>query len=296
MGRNRRKHPRVRARDLGAQILTATGRIPAQVENISRGGAFVRTDRPLEVGSDMMVELARPGLRRVLSLAARVTSRIDPAMGRISKRAPGMGMMFISLDARQTDRLVALLKELGAPDSDGAVTLSDDATELELQALSLDDVLPMAPADAPLWQQTDLAKREITPPPPVRAETAFDLPQHLADDIEGALRDADLPSPGPLEVNHHDPRRHRPPPVVTEPPPPAQLAESEAAKLMLQLRGLVMQLSDAQQQLSDRELEIGRLREELAAAREVRDSEIARLRKDLDAARSALQRALRNSS
>jgi type IV pilus assembly protein PilZ len=212
MGRNRRKHPRVRARDLAAQVVTATGRIPAQVENISRGGAFVRTDRPLEVGTELTLQLARPGLRRVLSIAARVTTCIDAAAGRLAKRVPGMGVMFVSLDASQAERLVALLKDLGTPDAE--TTVADDAAEPELQALGLANVKPT-----------------------------------LADDIEGALRDAELPAPAPLDLTTPD-----------------------SEKLMVQLRGLVMQLSDAQQQLSSRDLEIERLREELEAAREMAQS------------------------
>jgi type IV pilus assembly protein PilZ len=294
--RNRRKHPRVRARDLAAQILTSTGRLSAQVENISRGGAFVRTDRPLDVGADVMIELAKPGLKRMLTVAARVTSRIDATGGRLSRRVPGMGMMFVSLDARQTDRLIALLQELGAS-PEGELTLGDDATELELQALALDDVAPMATADQPLWQQTGLAEREAKPaakiPTPSRPPAKFELPRKLAEDIEGALRDADLPPPAPLEMPYPPPKA-RAPPVATEPPPLSSLSETEATKLMLQIRGLVMQLSDAQQQLTLRDQEIERLREELDNARAVRDAEIERLRHDLDLARAALQRALRN--
>jgi Tfp pilus assembly protein PilZ len=206
MGKNRRKHPRVRARDLAAQIVTATGRIPAQVENISRGGAFVRTDRPLEVGAELTVQLARPGLRRVLSIAARVTSCVDTETGRLARRVPGMGVMFDSLDAGQTERLLALLKDLGMPDAETPV--ADDRAEPE----------PQAPSHAVVKQS-------------------------LADDIEGALRDVDLPAPAPLDL------------------------APDREKLMLQLRGLVMQLSDAQQQLSNREAEIERLRNELETLR-----------------------------
>ncbi|HEY5676285.1 MAG TPA: hypothetical protein VIR81_05850, partial [Myxococcales bacterium] len=57
---------------------------------------------------------------------------------------------------------------------------------------------------------------------------------------------------------------------------PAVAPGADVARLELQLRGLVMQLSDAQQQLADRDAEIGRLREQL------------------DGARAALERALRS--
>jgi type IV pilus assembly protein PilZ len=276
MARNRRKHARVRARNVGAQLLTAHGRISAQLENISRGGAFVRTERPLEVGSDVLVELTRPGLRRALTLAARVTSRIDATEGRLSRRMPGMGMQFVSLDARQSERLSELMHDLGAPNDDAEVTLADDATEQELQALVLDDspvpLVPDAPAPAPAPSRP--------PPPPVRGGVKFELPRHLADDIASVLGDA---SP--------EPRKTQPPPP---PEPQSEAEETQAQRLMVQIRGLVMQLADAQQALSQRDLEVERMREELENARDVRDSEILRLRKDLENAKAALERALRH--
>ena len=281
MARNRRKHARVRARNVGAQLLTAHGRISAQLENISRGGAFVRTDRPLEVGSDVLVELTRPGLRRALTLAARVTSRIDATEGRLSRRMPGMGMQFVSLDARQGERLSELMHDLGAPNDDAEVTLADDATEQELQALVLDDSpVPLVP-DAPLPPPPPQASRP-PPPSPARGGVKFELPRHLADDIAGVL-------------GGDEPRKPQAPPPPPPPPPEqSQAEETQAQRLMVQIRGLVMQLADAQQQLSQRDLEVERMREELENAREVRDSEITRLRKDLENAKAALERALRH--
>ncbi|HEX4386426.1 MAG TPA: PilZ domain-containing protein [Myxococcales bacterium] len=280
MARNRRKHARVRARNVGAQLLTAHGRISAQVENISRGGVFVRTDRPLEVGSDVLVELVRPGLRRALTLAARVTSRIDATEGRLSRRMPGMGMQFVSLDARQDERLLELLHELGAPNDEAEVTLADDATEQELQALVLDDS-PVALDPDPPEQSPQIT------PSPVRGGVKFELPRHLADDLAGILDEFDPPRSQPPPP---------PPPEEPQRPPAAPAAPEEtlSQRLMVQIRGLVMQLADAQQQISQRDLEVERMREELENAREARDGEILRLRKDLENAKAALERALRH--
>jgi type IV pilus assembly protein PilZ len=286
MARNRRKHTRVRARNLGAQLLTAQGRSAAQLENISRGGAFVRTDRPLEVGSDVLVELSRTGLRRSLTLAARVTSRIDATEGRLSRRMPGMGMQFVSIDARQTERLLELLRELGAPTGESEVTLADDATELELQALSFPPEPPPQEPAKPTAPKTAAPK---TAAPLLRGGVKFELPRHLADDIAGVLGEMEVPPPGPLEIAP-EPRRTNPPP----PPQQEQPEDTQAQRLMVQIRGLVMQLADAQQQISQRDLEVERMREELEHAREVRDAEIDKLRKDLETAKAALQRALRH--
>src|SRR5438270_7040969 len=109
MASNRRRHPRVRARGVAAHLRTEQGRNACQVENISLGGIFVRTDRLEEVGSQLFVDLVRPGWKRQLTLAARVTSRVDAIEGRLSKRMPGMGMQFLRLDEKQHDRLRQML-------------------------------------------------------------------------------------------------------------------------------------------------------------------------------------------
>ncbi|MGZ6143768.1 MAG: PilZ domain-containing protein, partial [Myxococcales bacterium] len=44
MASNRRRFPRVRARGVAAHLRTEHGRAACQVENVSLGGLFVRTD------------------------------------------------------------------------------------------------------------------------------------------------------------------------------------------------------------------------------------------------------------
>lgn len=215
MSKDRRKHPRVRAKGLAAHLRTEHGRAACQVENVSLGGLFVRTDRLEEVGSEIFVDIVRPGWKRQLTIAARVTSRVDAVDGRLTKRMPGMGLQFLQLDDKQHQRLGSLLRELGAPDGSAEVTLAEGATST------------------------------------------------VEDAIAAALGEADLPEPGPVVL---DP----------EPLPAPFTAPGDEARLRTQLRGLVMQLSDAQQQLAQR------------------DAEIEKLRDELETTRSALQRALRD--
>src|SRR5205807_5086376 len=129
MASNRRRWPRVRARGVAAHLRTQRGRNACQVENVSLGGLFVRTDRLEEVGAEILVDLVRPGWKRQLTLAARVTSRVDSLEGRLSKRMPGLGMQFVRLDDKQHDRLRQLLRELGAPEEEPEVTLPDEEAE-----------------------------------------------------------------------------------------------------------------------------------------------------------------------
>lgn len=264
MSNNRRRHTRVRARGVAAHLRTERGRNACQVENVSMGGIFVRTDRLEEVGEEIFIDLVKPGWKRQLTLNARITSRVDALDGRLSRRMPGMGIQFLRLDEKQHDRLRSLLRELGAPDEDLEVTLPDESAEQELRALELDESSaepeePFDPQPQPLWQQVQMVEAE-------RRERA------LVDDIEGALRDADLPPPGPVVMEFEGPRQE--PRKVASPGPDLS---ADNARLMLQIRGLVMQLSETQQQLSQREQEVERLKSDLATLR------------------SALERSVRNA-
>lgn len=258
---NRRRYTRVRARDVVAELLSAHGRSPVHLENISRGGAFVRAERTLEVGSDVTVTLARAGARRTLALSARVTSRVDAPQGNPLRRLSGMGMQFTSVGAHESARLRALLRELGEPDDDAELTLPAEATEAELRALEI----------------------EVVPAPrkPSRGGVKFELPRHLADGVASVLEEIE-----------RAPRGKAPPP-----PPPDAIAEAQARppelkRLMLQVGGLVMQLAETKAQIARRDLDIEALREELESASEVARAEIARLREELTLARAAMDREL----
>jgi len=233
MSPNHRRHPRVRARGLAAHLRTEHGRAAAMVENISLGGLFVRTDKLQEVGTEFFVDVVSPGWKRALTLQARITSRVDALDSRVSKRPPGMGIQFLRVDEKQRERLRKLLAELGAPEGEDEVTLEVESVELGLDALELgadEGAVPLGAQPQPIWQQVQMVEEAI----------------------EGSLREADLPPPGP---------------VVLDDPPPAELKEMDSARLMVQLRGLVVQLADVQQQLIERDGQIQRLREELEAAR-----------------------------
>ena len=196
------------------------------------GGVFVRTDRLEEVGTDVLVELVKPGWKKDLTLSARITTRVDALDSRIFRRMPGMGMQFTRVDETQHERLRSLLRELGAPDEDLEVTLRAEETEEELRALDFDQSdpgeLPLIRQPQPLWQQVSLVQAAL----------------------DGALAEGG-PTPGsaPLEVTE----------------------AGESQKLRTQLRGILMQLSDAQKELADRNAEIERLREELGAMRAALD-------------------------
>jgi Tfp pilus assembly protein PilZ len=246
MPANRRKHPRVHARALSAHLRSLEGRRRCLVENVSLGGIFVRTDQLEEVGTELFVDLLRPGWKKMLTVLARTTSRVDVIDGRASRRTPGMGLQFVRLDEKQHERMRALLTELGARDDEADLTIAiddgptlGDEAEAELRALgSSEPPVPLPAGGQPLSQQVHL----------------------VSEAIEGELKDAYLPPPAPLAVEEaRVPRLRR---------DPSRLTAEESERLQTQLRGLSMQLSDAQQQLALREGEIERLREELELTRE----------------------------
>jgi Tfp pilus assembly protein PilZ len=265
MARNRRKHPRVRARGVAAHLRTEKGRSPAVVENISAGGIFVRTDRLEPVGTEIFVDLVKPGWKRALTLAAKVTSRVDAIEGRLTGRPPGMGMQFLRVDDKQFARLRVLLRELGAPDPGEGVTLPDEGAEEELRKLDAESTDP------------------INRPPPL--PSPWQQVQMVEEAIEGALREANLPPPGPIQLEEEQkppppvpprPLRQEPPPPLPEAPPPGgQPTQADVERLMVQIKGLVLQLSEAQQQIA------------------LRDAQIDKMRQELDIIRSALSRAVR---
>ena len=253
-------------------LRTSRGRTACQVENVSMGGIFVRTDRLEEVGEEIVIDLVKPGWKRQLTLNASITSRVDALEGRLSRRMPGMGIQFLRLDGEQHARLQSLLRELGAPEEDLEVTIPDESGEQELRALELDALSaeteqPLNPQPQALWQQVQMAQEEASSPGP-RAQAregarTWEVPKALVDDIGGALPEANLAPPGPKVLEPEGPLEK--PFRDRSASGPDHSADN--ARLMLQIRGLVMQLSEAQQELSRREQEIQRLREELDTLR-----------------------------
>jgi type IV pilus assembly protein PilZ len=86
--------------------------------NISRGGTFIRTDRPLDVGTVLSFTIRAPELGEPIVLRGVVRWVVDAGQAGAG-RAPGMGIAFVydspahreSLEAR-LDRL--MVQSLGA--------------------------------------------------------------------------------------------------------------------------------------------------------------------------------------
>jgi type IV pilus assembly protein PilZ len=80
-------------------------------KNISRGGTFIGTERPLDIGTEFVFALDLPTLREPLRLRGRVMwiTSVDEA----SKANPaGMGIEFQYVDAQERKEMERLVEEL----------------------------------------------------------------------------------------------------------------------------------------------------------------------------------------
>lgn len=177
---HRRQHGRVRTVGLTARLF-AGGRLATSlpIENLSLGGAFLRTLVPIRVGTTVGLQLHCPGRPQPLSLAGKIVTGLRPDLA-VLRGAAGLGVAFEPLSPEQSGWLRRLL---------------------------------LAYASGPALLEGD---PPLNPPAPPRR-----LPPHLED----------LPEPGA--------RTH---PALGA--SASSLPSAEAQRLMVQLRGLLMEVAD----------------------------------------------------
>jgi len=88
-------------------------------ENISKGSTFIKTTRPLQVGSRCQFALSLPALPEPLLLDAEVTWTLTAEEARERGAEPGMGVRFVFQDQaarREFERTIERMMEqsLGA--------------------------------------------------------------------------------------------------------------------------------------------------------------------------------------
>jgi len=98
-------------------------------KNISRGGTFIKTPRPLEVGSRCQFSLSLPALAEPVVLDGEVAWILNPDDAKRRGGDPGMGIRFVFADEaarRDFERLVERMMEesLGADAARGLLTHS----------------------------------------------------------------------------------------------------------------------------------------------------------------------------
>jgi type IV pilus assembly protein PilZ len=80
--------------------------------NISRGGTFIRTTKPLNIGTDFNFKLVVPRLEEPLVLRGRVQWIVNPEEAEGSDREPGMGIGFIYGSEAERHRIEGIVEQL----------------------------------------------------------------------------------------------------------------------------------------------------------------------------------------
>lgn len=79
--------------------------------NISRGGTFIRTDRPLDIGTDFVFKLGIPTLTEPLVLTGKVQWIITAEQAG-AEQEPGMGIGFVFASEAERQRVEGAVERL----------------------------------------------------------------------------------------------------------------------------------------------------------------------------------------
>jgi Tfp pilus assembly protein PilZ len=254
-GADKRRYPRVQARNVSAHLNVADKSSPCVIQNISAGGVFIETREALPVGMPVAVNLARPGWARVLKVTGRVVWALAEKTAARKGTLPGMRIKFDPLSKEAANRLSDLLAELGAPASGPFPPVKKDPSVIT-QPVAVKAIQTRINSDSqfPLVRQPDL-----TPPrkPKASSPRASTRPS-----------DSTLPArAGDLAAAFSAPG-------------------GDAPKLIVQVQGLLMQLGELQQALEQKDKEVKSLRLELST----READYQKADRELRAAELAIQR------
>jgi type IV pilus assembly protein PilZ len=82
-------------------------------KNISKGGTFIRTNKPLDIGTEFVFVLSIPGQSEHLQLHGEVMWTVDEARA-TEERPPGMGIRFRFVDDTERQALEKFVEKLMA--------------------------------------------------------------------------------------------------------------------------------------------------------------------------------------
>jgi len=83
-------------------------------KNLSKGGTFIKTPRPLPIGSRYQFSFTLPALSEPLVLEGEVSWTVPPEAAQARNEDPGMGIKFVFRDAaarREFEELVERMME-----------------------------------------------------------------------------------------------------------------------------------------------------------------------------------------
>ncbi|MFL5347952.1 MAG: TIGR02266 family protein [Hyalangium sp.] len=103
--------------ELPVAYRTVTGFVTDWATNISRGGLFINTPKPLPVGTHVKIIVSLPGTEFPFDVTGRVI-RVNEAH-QSPNQVPGMGIEFVDMDDTKRGRIeefVTRLREALPPD------------------------------------------------------------------------------------------------------------------------------------------------------------------------------------
>lgn len=169
---NRRRFMRVHPSVLATRVATRDlSQVGILVENISLGGAYLRTDKPLPLGEPLELELVRPGQPALVRINGRVVSTLRQERAVTIDRPPGMGVSFGALDEATRESLRALIRSF-VPEGTAlelpppapirvTATAPEPVSELSQDDLSAPLPLPMPFPSAPRRDDSYFLKGQV---------------------------------------------------------------------------------------------------------------------------------------
>ncbi len=109
-GEDRRIHPRGPI-ELKVEYKRVNTFFADYTKNISKGGTFIKTDKPLDIGTEFLFRLNVPALGEPLELKGKVKWIIQPGEATPSE-PPGMGIRFIYDDDEHQREVQARVEDL----------------------------------------------------------------------------------------------------------------------------------------------------------------------------------------
>lgn len=148
----KRRHPRYDGSGLWARLKIDGAITPAELENVSLGGALVAMNRLCPPGKNVMLELR--GSQKDLRVVGRVVGFLPKGKGR---RTPAARVCFNASSQRHTEQLYALIRGLPADCQTFSSCMTDpEAFEFHEIKLQLDDTFDID-VDEPEYELSQVA-------------------------------------------------------------------------------------------------------------------------------------------
>jgi hypothetical protein len=249
---NKRRYVRTRAQNLVAHLRVGDRTIQAPVDDISMGGMLARTGESIAIGTALMFDLARPGLKKPLRLLGVV---VDTRIGR------GLGIRFDGLDKEAADRLGDLIADLGGMTSPSNLLVDREPPPSAPPAPTGPLTSNLTSSGTGSFARPDLRNE----PPPLIAPFPSPTPTQTLP--------SPVPAPSPSSTSYRTANAaspagssgmQSPPHSATAVPTTGHGPSDNEAKLTAQMRSMVMELGRLQELVQQREKELHDARSEIA--------------------------------